>query len=59
MESYILSDEKDWNKAEKILTDIITCKKSINGLVAFTVYRYLKMQGDTSTIGREAKIKKL
>ena len=52
MESYILSDKEDWNKAEELLADIIICKKISNGLVAFTVYRYLKMRGDTSTIGR-------
>ena len=59
MESYILSDEEDWNKAEELLADIIICKKISNGLVAFTVYRYLKMRGDTSTMGRGMKFKKV
>ena len=51
MESYILSDEEDWNKAEVYLANIIICKKINNGLVDFTIYRYFKMRGDMSTIG--------
>ena len=59
MESYILSDKEDWNKAEELLADIIICKKSSNGFVAISVYRYFKMRGDTSSMGRGTMDKEL